>query len=86
MDFELLKNEMQEKTGKFVVDHAEFVKNWTMKNLQPENGVGAYSIAAGIGMSAGLFCSTISDKLGMGSETLRSIIVEQMDKTLRGDN
>ena len=75
--------EMSEITGQFVVAHAEFISRWAEENIPKGSGdIGVGMIAAGIGISAGIFCKKMPGKVKVKSETLKEIIVLQLDKQI----
>jgi hypothetical protein len=69
-----------ELAGDFVVDHAEFVEQWSKENIPKGTGdIGAGILAAGIGISAGIFCQEIATKIKINPDTLKDIIVTQLN-------
>lgn len=81
---EMLRAELEETMGKFVADHAEFVKNWAIKNLPQGSGaIGVSTLAAGLGASVGVFCTEMEKQVKANPSILRSIVVTQLDKNIK---
>ena len=78
-----MSDELNKLTCRLVVDHANFVQEWTHKNIDAGSGIqGAAVLATGLGHSLGIFCHKLSSDMGMSSNVLRTIIIDKLDKEL----